>query len=203
MISEQLQQRIRQGDREAFHELYSAYSRTVYIKVLSAVGHADRTREITRQVFLAIYQEICTSKTLVDVERRIAVLAGTYIQKERDAAKKHDVPSKETPSAAAKRETLDAANEMIRQRTSADSAQKTVPQAPRQVSDSMPVRPVVPTPRRKKSSGSILFSVFLCLMCVVFLWVAVGLLMEFGVFPAVDLGYTWFNSTVFRLFYSF
>lgn len=202
MISEQLQQRIRQGDREAFHELYSAYSRTVYIKVLSAVGHADRTREITRQVFLAIYQEICTSKTPIDVERRIAVLAGTYIQKERDAAK-NAVSGKDTPPAAP-RETLDAVNKLVQQQKSGGPEKKTTSQKPEAQPRASACPPLHHTPpHSKRSVSTMLFSAFLCLLCLVFLWIAVGLLMEFGVFPAVDLGYTWFNSTVFRLFYSF
>ncbi len=200
MISEQLQQRIRQGDRAAFHELYGAYSRTVYVKVLSAVGHADRTREITRQIFLDIYREICAAKAPIEVERRIAVLAGTYIQGERNAVRR-PAPPKEAPPAVTPKKVPDAASGSAPYQPKHAPA-KASTSVPSQKQRPTPPAPTAPHPRHGNPVGKLL-SALICLLCLVFLWIAVGLLMEFGVFPAVDLGYTWFNSAVFRLFYSF
>lgn len=51
-----------------------------------------------------------------------------------------------------------------------------------------------------RKRGIVTQIVFNAVICVVILWIIVGLLYRVGVFPTLDLGYSWFNHALFRLF---
>ena len=56
----------------------------------------------------------------------------------------------------------------------------------------------------KEGNGkSILFGflLFLLIICILILgWAIVGILMDIGWIPYLDLGYSWFNETIYPLF---
>lgn len=53
------------------------------------------------------------------------------------------------------------------------------------------------TSRKKKS---VAVRVLLILFLLLFVWVLAGILMDLGVLPKINLGYSWFNANVFPLF---
>ena len=58
----------------------------------------------------------------------------------------------------------------------------------------------------KKSSGKIgrilfIIAISILIFCIfVALWIIVGLLMDLGIMPEVDLGYSWFSANIFPWF---
>ena len=60
----------------------------------------------------------------------------------------------------------------------------------------------VPKKKSRKMSG-IFFSIALCLLLLCIfgaIWVIIGLLMDLGIMPEVDLGYSWFSANIFPWF---
>ncbi len=53
---------------------------------------------------------------------------------------------------------------------------------------------------KRRKNGTIARIVLCVLVCVVIVWVIFGQLRRMGVLPNLDLGYTWFNHALFRLF---
>ena len=66
--------------------------------------------------------------------------------------------------------------------------------------------PLAPTGQKKKKGvkiGTILYVIaisFLLLCILGSIWVIVGLLMDLGIIPDVDLGYSWFSANIFPWF---
>lgn len=53
----------------------------------------------------------------------------------------------------------------------------------------------------KKKNGWISFLIFLTIiMVVLFVWVGISVLMKLQIIPIFDLGYTWFNQTIWNVF---
>ncbi len=53
---------------------------------------------------------------------------------------------------------------------------------------------------KRRKNGTVAQILFYVFVCVVIVWVIFGLLRRMGVLPNLDLGYTWFNHALFRLF---
>lgn len=53
-------------------------------------------------------------------------------------------------------------------------------------------------PVKRRSGGFVTVILLLCIATV--LWVIAGLLMDMNLIPSVDLGYSWFNTNITRLF---
>lgn len=64
--------------------------------------------------------------------------------------------------------------------------------------------PAAALPKKKSGkAGRIIFAVSLCflLLCIFgAIWVIIGLLMDLGIMPEVDLGYSWFSANIFPWF---
>ena len=57
-------------------------------------------------------------------------------------------------------------------------------------------------PAKKKGKGGYVFCIILCIILLLLLiWFLIGLLENLGIIPdSLDLGYTWFNNTIYPLF---
>ena len=55
-------------------------------------------------------------------------------------------------------------------------------------------------PRKHKRPGQGLAVVLLVIICLLLVWVVCGVAMTMKWIPFYDLGYSWFNTSVFRLF---
>ena len=64
-----------------------------------------------------------------------------------------------------------------------------------------PDEPDESPPRRKPKRGRLIVQTLLLALCAALcLWVLCGILMSMGWMPYADLGYTWFNRNLFRIF---
>lgn len=86
MIQDELQQRIHDGQREAFREIYGAYSRQVYALAQTALGSAEGARAVVRQVFLTLYRELMHTNSDIDLPARLSALTNEEIRISRIAA---------------------------------------------------------------------------------------------------------------------
>ncbi len=61
-----------------------------------------------------------------------------------------------------------------------------------------------PAPKARRGKGArlrdVIVTVLICVLFACFLWVLAGILMDSGVLPVLDLGYSWFNGAVYPLF---
>lgn len=62
-----------------------------------------------------------------------------------------------------------------------------------------PMREKEPVPRRA-SAGRVVSIFLLALLCVLLVWVVLGVAMSMSLLPKWELGYTWFNQHLFKMF---
>jgi len=75
MITNDLQKRIHDGDREAFRTIYAEYGRGVYLNALKTLGNETDARNVVKQTFLNLHHELLRSIEAVDIPTRIRELA--------------------------------------------------------------------------------------------------------------------------------
>lgn len=170
-----LMQRIQQGDREAFATLYTRYNKTVYQIAYNATGDHNEALEIVKLVFREMYQTICEKGPyLGDLYGWLDALTSKQLRVRRFAQQVNNarIPHQYTAEESA------YIQERSRERLN----------DPRDLDE----------PDQKKSS--ILSIVLLSIAAVALAWVLVGLLGSLTVLPKWDLGYNWFNDTIFPLF---
>lgn len=257
MNSHELQKRIQAGDREAFRELYALCGRGVFLRAQEAFPDADTTRNIVKQVFLNLHNEIFSSDAPLDIDMRLEALTDTEIRTQRILA--GDFAAAEAAKAAAAGDA--PATEAFRARPAAvvvdippqSSAADMPPHSPvipdmpaqNPIPDIPPQRPAADIPpqvkeplpevfeqaepyrtplertqshmeaepqqpRRKKRGtqpdgqrrgrGGVATTILIVLFLLLFLWLLIGILMDFSVLPRFDLGFRWFNEHIFPLF---
>ncbi len=111
MITNDLQKRIHDGDREAFRTIYAEYGRGVYLNALKTLGNETDARNVVKQTFLNLHHELLRSSENIDISTRIRELADnelllleildskTLTQAASSAAPKRQAPPpKEEPS---------------------------------------------------------------------------------------------------------
>lgn len=86
MISERIQARIRQGDREAFRALYGNYSRDVYLAAQEVLHDNALARTAVKQTFLRIHREVLEADGPIDTDLRIDLIANEEIARLRGDA---------------------------------------------------------------------------------------------------------------------
>lgn len=215
---EELVRRIRMGDKAAVKDLISIYGNAVYLRALERTQDKELAREAARQTFgqfVAVVQqqpdEDGWSLWFGDlIERNISA----YVQIAPDMSLIEDELERELYG-----EPEDFAEPMPYEQPSARFAPPTQPQ--RQSSGR-----VAPTPepvdkasrssgrsirdevfsesyrprKKKKRSGGVFSIILLILVCLILLWVVGGVAMTMKWIPEYDLGYTWFNTNIFKLF---
>lgn len=202
MATNDLQMRIRGGEREAFRTVYAKYGRGVYFAAMDALKDEKAARAVVKKVFLTLHSELMLACDDVDIPPRIQTLT----QNELLLLQVLNSSSGEE-AAAAVDEQAHAANEPLDapESSTANTDEKPLP---------VDLPPLERTraymradgaangagmkPPRRKRRGFLTF--LLVLILLVLLWVLVGVLMGFGYVPEIDLGYSWFNLRVFPFF---
>jgi hypothetical protein len=234
MITNDLQKRIRNGDREAFRTIYSEHGRGVYLNALKALGNETDAHSVVKQTFLNLHHELLRSGEDIDIAARIRELADNELLLMEILDSK--TLTQPTASVASKGQSTPQ-----KQASFEDCATSAKPGAPE------PVREAVRRPRREEISfddddapdakaadplppfdrartymnaddeaslrmreqergaqqsrrGRGFGRFLLILFLLILLWVAAGILMDFGLIPYFDLGYGWFNAYIFPLF---
>lgn len=197
MFKDKTQQLAHDGNREALREIYNDYSREVYAMIHAALIDDESTRAATKQVFLNLFREIMHGESdiriaarlteLTNDEIRISRIAGGDLSKEALRSDFHltertqDDVEDETDDENDDEEFLDEPAPRPYKKNYADKSSKSAP---------------------KKTNGFLnVFSVVLLVVLIlIFLWLVAGILMDYQIIPYFNLGYSWFNEHVFRLF---
>lgn len=209
MITNDLQKRIQHGDREAFRTVYTKYGRDVYLTALHALGSEEAARGVVKQTFLVLHNELMRASDDVDLAVRIRELSENElllleILKNGGDEQAASAVAERTKSTARARTFVEPEPEPEEDAESA--APDDLPPLERarayMRADNAPGAP----PKREKKSGSSRFghglSVFLLIIfLLLLLWTLAGVLMGLGFIPKFDLGYDWFNRSVFPLFH--
>ncbi len=234
MITNDLQKRIHNGDREAFRTIYSEYGRGVYLNALKTLGNETDAHNVVKQTFLNLHHELLRAGENIDIAACIQELANNELllmeilsskSGEQAAsvvvAKRQTAPQKEasfeTRTAPVKPEEDEPVREAVRrprhERVSFDDEDDTgldstepLPAFDRartymQADDEMNLRMREQERASKQSRRGRGFGRFLLILfLLILLWVAAGILMDFGFIPQLNLGYAWFNMHIFPLF---
>lgn len=216
MITDELQKRVFNGDREAFRSVYQKYGRGVYLDALKALGNETAARGVVKQTFLNLHNELMCKDEDVDIGERVRELAdhetllmqvlGSPSGEEAGAA----VASHGAAAAAAQKARpdegfsdnadIEAADEEPEEEIPDDLPPLERTRAYMRADGEEDLHAIreraSKTPKQGRGIGTALLILFLLIL----LWVSGGILMDLGILPSVDLGYRWFNENIFRLF---
>ena len=193
MISDSLQERIHLGDRDAFRALYSEYSRDVYLTAQEMLQTEAQSRAVVKQVFLRIYRELLDADGPIDTDRRIEALTNEEIRIQRIAAGNTGSEILQQVHTPRRLERRHAAQQLA----------AAVPEPPLERAKAryrFAETPPAPPAQEHRRGGQIAGAILLALLCLLLLWALAGMMMSLGWIPRLDLGYSWFDQTVFCLF---
>jgi len=214
MITNTLQKRISAGDREAFKAVYSEYGRGVFLTAMKALGSEADARVVVKQTFLNLHRDLLNAADDVDIPVRIRELTEhelllTKILRNKgvfDAAAQGDTlgsgyTSAYRPGGASARSVYDA-EDLPEESEPLPPLERTYAymEADR-VFASKRTEETPDSTKPKKRNG--FQQVLVVLLLLVLFWALAGVLMDIRLIPAFDLGYRWFNATIFPLFPTF
>lgn len=210
--------RIRMGDKAAVKDLISIYGNAVYLRAFERTQDKELAREAARQTFgqfVAVVQqqpdEDGWSLWFGDlIERNISAYAQigpdmSLIEDELERelygepealpepASYSQAPARVSPPSQPQRQP---GGRVVPAPEPADKASRSSGRSVRDEVFSQPYRPR----KKKKRGGGALSIILLILVCLILLWVVGGVAMTMKWIPEYDLGYTWFNTNVFKLF---
>jgi len=215
MITNELQKRIFNGDREAFRAVYQKYGRGVYLDALKALGNETTARGVVKQTFLNLHNELMCKDEDIDLQERIRALA----DQETLLVQVLGSPSGEEAGAAVAAHgsvPAEAPQEPSAVEDYADDSETADTESDEETPDDLPplerthaymradgeedLQAMRERASKSPKQGRWLGSVLLALFLLILLWVLGGILMDLGILPFIDLGYSWFNETIFQLF---
>jgi hypothetical protein len=215
---EELVRRIRMGDKAAVKDLISIYGNAVYLRAFERTQDKELAREAARQTFgqfVAVVQqqpdEDGWSLWFGDlIERNISAYAQIapdmgLIEDELER-ELYGEPEESPESVSYQQPSARLAPPPQQQRQSGgravaapEPAEKSSRSSGRSIRDEVFSEPYRPR-KKKKRGGGTLSIILLILVCLILLWVVGGVAMTMKWIPEYDLGYTWFNLNVFKLF---
>lgn len=192
MITNDLQNRIHFGDRDAFYAIYREYGLGIYAAARKALPTDSLAKSAVKQTFLTLYEEILTKTEDFDIPVRLREIADheVYIlQLINGNANMLDNASRATeqiePDQLSARAFVEDADLMLN-----------LPSLERDRNFRKPRRGLFLRKPEKKSAGkpALFWKILLVLVDLFLLWFLLGLIMGLGYLPAIDLGYTWFSQ---------
>lgn len=185
MAQADLLQKIQKGDQEAFRALFNAYAEPTYHILFKKCGNKATARMLLKRVFLEVQ---ATLKLQEDVDPTALWLnALADLQAETHLFYRSEV---------------EAVWQSMTKVQQAEPPQVPTRPGHEQEHPDLRVLPREPftQPVQAKRKGSAALLILLLAMTAFVLWGAAGLLMEAQLLPRIDLGYDWFNATVFNVF---
>ncbi len=194
MITNDLQNRIHLGDREAFLAVYQEYGRGVYAVARKALSSDSLAKSAVKQTFLMLYDELLTKSEDFDIPVRIHQLADHEIYLLRLIDRRTDLQEDMTQQP----EEPDSEQYSARDFAQDVDLALNLPSLDRENAFHRPQRGLfLRKPKKNEGTHTPLFwKILLVLIDLFLLWVLVGLLMGLGYLPAVDLGYAWFSHVL-------
>lgn len=201
MITNDLQNRIHFGDREAFLAIYHEYGPGIFAAAKRTLPTEALAKSAVKQAFLTLYEEILTQTEDFDIPVRIRELTeqeihllklvngeGTLADRIATAAVQIDVEP----------ENFSARGAFAGQEAHLPS----LPSLERERSFRHPRKGLYLSSKKKPSVSahvSPFWKVLLVLIDLFLLWILAGMLMGLGYLPKFDLGYTWFGQMLLTL----
>ncbi len=198
MITNDLQNRIHFGDREAFLAIYHEYGPGIYTAAKKVLPSESLAKNAVKQAFLTLYEEILTETEDFDIPVRLRELTEREINLLRLVSGNGDI--QEGLSALMNQPVLEA--ELTSARGAfAEQADLllSLPALERERSFRRPRRGLFLKAQKRKSADTrtaLGWKILLVIIDLFLLWVLAGLLMGLGYLPPVDLGYTWFGRVL-------
>jgi hypothetical protein len=199
MITNDLQNRIHFGDREAFLAVYEEYGPGAFAAAKRQLASDAHARNAVKQAFLMLYDEILTQNEDFDIPVRIRELTQREIELLR-------LVSGEASLAATLRQSEEAeiAPEMFSARGAFAEQAESLPSLPSLERKHAFRRPRKGLFLRNKAhtayaQPALIWKILLVLVDLFLLWVLTGMLMGLGYLPVVDLGYAWFSNVLFQM----
>lgn len=210
MITNTLQKRISTGDREAFKAVYSEYGRGVFLTAMKALGSEADARVVVKQTFLNLHRDLLNAADDVDIPVRIRELTEHELLLSKilrskgllDAAAEVDgvPPSFLPPYGGASAQSASAEPDSEEEESPLPPLERAFAymEADRAYTPSAPIKPSAAPKRPRRGRGFARFLLILLLLAL--LWALAGVMMDIQLIPAYNLGYRWFNETVYPLF---
>lgn len=205
MISNDLQNRIHFGDREAFLAVYHEYGPGAYAAAKRALTADSLAKSVVKQAFLTLYEEILTQTEDFDIPVRIRELTEQEINLLKLVSCEGDLAERiETATSRA-----DVAPEFFSARGAFSEQAASLPNLPsleRERSFRRPRKGLYQRSQKKPNPYAqvpLFWKILLVLIDLFLLWILAGMLMGLGYLPAVDLGYSWFGLMLYSLTQTF
>jgi len=201
MITNDLQNRIHFGDREAFLAVYQEYGPGAFAAAKRALSSDTLAKSAVKQAFLSLYDEILTRVEDFDIPVRI-----------RELTQKEIVLLRLVSGEATISESMPEISGELQPEPELFSARGAFAEQ----ADSLPSLPSLERKRafQRARKGlflhklsrnvayaqpALIWKVILVLVDLFLLWVLAGMLMGLGYLPVVDLGYSWFSHVLFQV----
>lgn len=205
MITNDLQNRIHFGDREAFLAIYHEYGPGAFAAAKRALPTEALAKSAIKQAFLTLYEEILTQTEDFDIPVRIRELADQEINLLKLVSGAGSLEDRIASAA----EKPDLAAEYFSARgafAGQEAHLPTLPSLERERNFRRP-RKALFMPKKKRVSMDAavapIWKILLVLVDLFLLWILAGMLMGLGYLPAIDLGYSWFGRVLFDLTQNF
>lgn len=205
MITNDLQNRIHFGDREAFLAVYHEYGPGAYAAAKKALSSEALAKSAVKQAFLTLYEEILTQTDDFDIPVRIRELTEQEINLLKLVNGEGDLAER----IASAVDQADVSPEFFSARGAFADQEASLPSLPsleRERSFRRPRKGLYLRSKRKPNVSakvSPVWKAILVLVDLFLLWILAGMLMSLGYLPAVDLGYTWFGQLLVDLAHNF
>ena len=220
MDSNELLNRIKEKDREAFLQLMQTYGKKLYSRLLSQLGDKTMTDAAFKETMVGFYNTL----TGIDSEDAVEALLFGYADQTRQqmfdssldrviddtlsettgAEKPKIAPPAAVDKAADKpaEKAVDKAAEKAVEIShdtvdSIDAVEPGMPEIYGETEESEAAEGCISS--EEKRHGGFIFWLCLTLLSlgiIAALWVMAGLMMDMNIIPKLDLGYTWFSANV-------
>ena len=201
MITNDLQNRIHFGDREAFLAIYHEYGPGAFAAAQDALPTEALAKNAVKQAFLTLYEEILTETEDFDIPVRIRELTEQEINLLKLVSGSGSLDERIALAA----DTAEVPPEFFSARGAFSGSAPTLPNLPsleRERSFRRPRKGLYQRTKKKPSPYAqvpLFWKILLVLTDLFLLWILVGMLMGLGYLPAFDLGYSWFGQVLFDL----
>ncbi len=192
-----LMRRIQQGDREAFATLYTRYNKTVYRIALESTRNDEEAKHVVVAVFREMYQTIrAKGPYLGDLYGWLDALTAKQVRLRRmmrvGGAEETMVSPQPKPASVVSPQFKAASVDRPRRYTEEEAAALEERALKR--------LQAIPEKEEERQRGGWVSIAVLGATAALLLWVLIGLLGTLSILPRWDLGYAWFNQTLFTLF---
>jgi hypothetical protein len=201
MITNDLQNRIHFGDREAFLAIYHEYGPGVFAAAKRVLPTEALAKSAVKQAFLTLYEEILTETDDFDIPVRIRELTEQEINLLKLVSGEGNLTDR--IASAAVQVEVEPENFSARGAFSGSAASlPNLPSLERERSFRKPRKGLYQRAKKKPNPYAqvpLFWKILLVLFDLFLLWILVGMLMGLGYIPVVDLGYSWLGKMLFDL----